>query len=400
MTIRRTPSYYISPIILSTLLLLGGCESAGAGNTSGRETLSESATETGSENLSEGISEEYGESVFETAGGWNEMTEEEETEAPRPVNGSPVIADHIMNDEINAEGEDTSEAEGRSLIPKVFGWEYLSPILLPWNAPSEEQPAGFGHSIALLSYSLDQMLETFDGTWSVCVRDLQTGEQLLINDVAMPSASEMKLFILGCVYEDIRTGALERTGELVEWMYNMIRVSSNESANRILQTMGNGDYAAGIEHVNAYIRAAGYSENTHAYNPFNDPSIVVNPEQTNQTSAADVAELLERIYRRQFATHTACNEAEQLMTEQEIRFKIPSVIPDNCIVANKTGETDTIENDAALVFTHSGDYIITVFSTEWADKKTAQERIKAISAEVYAWHDDPEYALRLFPWLK
>lgn len=276
-------------------------------------------------------------------------------------------------------------------IPGVFhlipGYFLAQELSLP--APDK--------NLAALEYRLDRLLSSYDGLWSACVKDLSTGETCVINDVPMPSASIMKLFILGCVDDEIRFGRLERTPEITARIANMIEASSNQDANQLLLTLGGGDYAAGIDRLNQYIQNSGYSSATVAYNPFQDTAHILDGQHMNQTSAADCASLLERIYHRTFGTRTACEEAEELLLAQDTRYKLPSALPDMAMVGNKTGETDEIENDAAVVYTTQGDYILTVFSTRWTDKAGAQDHFQDISALVWSYFTDPEFTGQTFP---
>ena len=406
----RVPFKYICLPVLACMLLLSACRGGSrSANTKDEtketltgEAVSEEAVSEGAlsgEAVSEGALSE--EPVSEGALSEEAVSEGALTEgsvAEDPLPGPALPQETAPSAMLETTGSEpfsrSSQADPADEPTPAFAqpWLYLLPdhgLLQQMDIPL---PA---HTLALLHYALTRQLAAYDGEWSVSVRDLSTGERFVINDGPMPSASELKLFIMGCVYEDIRIGNLERTGELVDQLTAMICSSSNECANRILEKLGAGDLATGIEHLNGYIRQAGFSDNTRAYNPFNDEAHRLDDKHNNQTSADDCAELLERIYRRYLGTRAACSEAEQLLLSQETRFKIPSMIPDTCQVANKTGETDEVENDVALVYTPAGDYILSVLSTGWADKKTAQTRIKAISAEVYAYFSDPDYAERV-----
>ena len=273
------------------------------------------------------------------------------------------------------------------LIP---GWAMTAQV----NLPRPER------RLSVLTARLTHLLDGYDGTWSATVRDLSSGEKLLINDGPMPSASDIKLFILGSLYEDFRTGRITRTAELVERMKNMISASSNTDANEILRILGQGDYAAGIAHVNDYIRRSGYSKDTIAYNPFQEESLILDKKHSNQTTANDTAEILERIYRRTFAPRNACAEVEQMLLNGTTRYKLPSALPEGISAGNKTGETDEVENDAMVVYTSKGDYILAVFSTGWKDKSAAQHRFKEISAEVYRYFSDEAYVDGIYPYLE
>jgi len=297
-----------------------------------------------------------------------------------------------------AAGEtDVKDAKTVEAVQEIYtpGAWYLIPGRKLTYAFVLERPA---HTLNLLAFRLNRFFGSYEGTWSAAVRDLSTDEKLVVNDVPMPSASIMKLFILGSLYEDIRLGRVERTEELVQRMKGMISASSNTDANEIIRILGEGDHAAGVAHVNDYIRRSGYSDDTRIYNPFQEESLILDAEHTNQTTADDTAELLERIYRRTFGNRRVCSEVEQMMLESTTRYKLPSALPDSVSAGNKTGETDEIENDAMVVYGPVHDYILTVFSTDWSDKQLAQKRFREISAEVFSYFADEDYAGKFFPY--
>lgn len=246
-------------------------------------------------------------------------------------------------------------------------------------------------SIEQLERQVISLTESYSGQWSVYVKNLTTSDAFTVNDVPMKSASVMKLFVMGTVYEAISDGELERTQEVVDLLTTMICDSSNEATNQLLAIMGDGSYAAGIEKVNDYIAGHGYSAMTHEYNGFNDPATINDPDHSNQISAADCGLLLERIYRRTFGSRQVCNEVEELMLNQNTRYKIPGGLPDEVLVGNKTGEMSTVENDVAIVYADRCDYILCVLSGDWDSGDTAISHIQEISALVYEFFEDPAY---------
>lgn len=246
-------------------------------------------------------------------------------------------------------------------------------------------------SIEQLERQVISLTESYSGQWSVYVKNLTTGDTFTVNDVPMKSASVMKLFVMGTLYEAIADGELERTQEVTDLLTTMICDSSNEATNRLLAMMGDGSYAAGIEKVNDYIVSHGYSAMTHEYNGFNDPATINDPDHSNQISAADCGLLLERIYRRTFGSRQICNEVEELMLNQNTRYKIPGGLPEDALVGNKTGEMSTVENDVAIVYADRSDYILCVLSQDWDSGDTAISHIQEISALVYEFFQDPAY---------
>lgn len=77
-----------------------------------------------------------------------------------------------------------------------------------------------------------------------------------------------------------------------------------------------------------------------------------------------------------------------LLKQQQRRSKIPAGVPTGVTVANKTGELLTVENDAAIVFTKSGDYILTVMSEGLPDTAAERQLIVDISGKVYSFFAD------------
>ena len=71
------------------------------------------------------------------------------------------------------------------------------------------------------------------------------------------------------------------------------------------------------------------------------------------------------------------------MKEQERRGKIPAGLPEGAMCANKTGELEDAEHDAAIVSTDKGDYAICVMSSGLNDTAAARGEIVEISGLVY-----------------
>jgi beta-lactamase class A len=237
--------------------------------------------------------------------------------------------------------------------------------------------------LSMLQPILEQVLAGYDGDWSVYVKNLNTDESFIINDRPMKSASVMKLFIMGTVYRAFEDGDLERTEEVMALMNNMISVSDNESSNQLLYMLGRGSYQAGIDKVNAFIQEYGFSDMTMEYNGFENAATVMDSSHFNQVSAKDCGKLLEDVYRRVWVSRAASNEIEQMMLNQHTRYKIPRGLPDGVLCGNKTGEMDTTENDAAIIYSENCDYILVVLSSDWSSKDTAITRIATLSGIVY-----------------
>lgn len=69
--------------------------------------------------------------------------------------------------------------------------------------------------------------------------------------------------------------------------------------------------------------------------------------------------------------------------KQENVNKIPQGVPEDIQTANKTGETEEVQHDAAIVFGEKTDYILCVMSTGIEESGTAIQTIQEISSVVY-----------------
>ncbi len=329
--------------------------------------LTEEASEDLTEDLSEGLTEDGTESLLES------VTEEETETEPAPVlhelKHEVPYPDHVRT------LEDHYRVRGL-VIPAAQRTPYM------------------------LQISLERMIEQYEGNWSIYIRNLNRegpGSAISINVQPVKSASIMKLFIMGAAYDAMSNQRLARTDEVISRITGMIRASSNTDANRLLEILGGGSIREGIREVNAYISRLGCSELTHQYNGFDNTDYVFDAEHNNTVYPPDCALFLEKIYRRQLGSRKICNEIENMMIEQETRYKIPAgvaKVSDGVSIGNKTGEMDQVENDVAIVYSPACDYILCVFSNSWSDKETALKQIQSISEEVYRFYNDSRWLAR------
>ena len=165
----------------------------------------------------------------------------------------------------------------------------------------------------------------------------------------------------------------------------MITVSDNSATNELVRYLNKDhDHKKGMKKVNAFIKAQGF-EYTHEYNGLEDTSLWYDTDTKNTTSAKDCGRLLERIYRGEFVSHLASRQMEELLLNQQVTYKIPSTIPSESRVANKTGETSDCENDVAIVYTPKGDYILCIMSCEVSSKNSAVDSLQEMSSLIYSY---------------
>ena len=276
------------------------------------------------------------------------------------------------------------------LVQKIFAQGSTSAALhfTPSAFTGQTQVPEQSQSMDSLKTQLTGMVGSYSGVWSIYICDLATGEDFVIYDKPMKSASVMKLFVMGAVYEAIESGRLTRTAEVTELLTNMICYSGNDATNELLAKLGGGSYREGIRYVNEFIASNNYGLRNHEYNGFQDSRTYFDTEHNNLVTAKACGLLLQRVYHRTFGPWSVCTEIENMMLAQDTRYKIPAGVErcaDGVRIGNKTGELDSAENDVAVVYSPGGDYIICVFSADWNNKNEALDHIQDISETVYLY---------------
>ena len=240
-----------------------------------------------------------------------------------------------------------------------------------------------------LKKDLNEMIDTYEGSWSIYVKDLKSGISLTINDQPQDSASLIKLYIAGAVLEKIQHQELEETETIDLLLSDMISLSDNEAANELVRYLSDShEHQDGMEKVNEFIEEHDFTD-TWQYNGLEDSNLWYGDE-VNITSVKDCGRFLEEVYDGDMVSHLASRQLEGYLLDQEITLKIPAGIPSEIKTANKTGEKDNTQNDASIVYTPYRDYIICVMATNLTDEDTAVENIRAVSAKVYGFFQEAD----------
>lgn len=104
----------------------------------------------------------------------------------------------------------------------------------------------------------------------------------------------------------------------------------------------------------------------------------------NQTSARDLAVLLEAIASGRAASAESCREMIDILARQEFNDEIPAGLPPRTRVAHKTGWITGVNHDAALVFPPGQrPYVLVVLTKGISERPVAQRLIADISRLVW-----------------
>lgn len=258
---------------------------------------------------------------------------------------------------------------------KNVGW-YTEPLIPMYNAAGEEsyilssdtakyESDGWTYEpptregLEPLHGDIKDYLSSRSGDWGVFVKSMKSNEYLSINEKPYSSASLIKLFTMAAVYEKAAEGtlSLEDNQEQLELM---VCESSNVACNYLTRKLGDGNTVAGFEFENHFTSVIGGENTQHKSELLDETTGHVIFTGRNLTSPKDCGTVLEQIYRGKLIDQESSSRMLDLLKRQQRTWKIPDSLPEGTVTANKTGENDKVEGDAAIVYSPACDYVICV----------------------------------------
>lgn len=214
-----------------------------------------------------------------------------------------------------------------------------------------------------LKATLEEMLSGYYGTWSIYVKDIENKEYLTINNTQMFSASLIKLYCAAAAFDLMDKGEMEETERINSLMTQMISISDNDAFNLMVAACsGTNSQVAGRPIIQAYIDAEGYRDTTLTSMLLPTRYRAPSSSGRNYTTVEDCGLLLEKIYKGKCVNPEVSRKFLDLLFNQTHINKIPAGLPEGTRCANKTGDTDEFQHDAAIVYSPGGDYIIAIMS--------------------------------------
>lgn len=267
-------------------------------------------------------------------------------------------------------------------------------ILTPLASPIEKSIETYKNITRSreLEKIVKEVVANENGTYAIVIKNLKTGEEYDLNETRkFDSASLYKLWTMGTVYQQIEDGKLtldkpismsieelnrifdlgedaeEKEGTLDttvrEALERMITISHNYSALLLTYTV-----------KNASVKKFLLDNHLTASNTGSPP----------RTTAKDIADYYELLYKGELVTETASKEMLEVLKRQQLNDRIPKYLPDGTVVAHKTGELGAVKHDAGIVFSPKGDYIIVLMSETSSQAKAAKVEAK-ISQKVWEY---------------
>lgn len=219
------------------------------------------------------------------------------------------------------------------------------------DSKSEQKPSS---DLTALKDAMNAKIADYGGEWSVYLKNMDTGEYFSINDKDVYPASMIKLFAMGACYQQIEDGKINEN-DWYSTIHSMAALSNNNSFNKMIWTIGK-DYLTKWCRDNGYTRTAQY----HGLFPSDNGEGLQTSDKKNVTCASDVGHMLEDIYNGKCVSKQASEKMLKILTEQYWRNKIPMGIPYGPIIANKSGDTDDVSHDGAIVYSDGADYVLVI----------------------------------------
>lgn len=238
-----------------------------------------------------------------------------------------------------------------------------------------------------LDHQLQTKLSPFASKWDIWVEDLNSGEHVhcthnVPEDHEMISASLIKLFIMGAVYEKIEQGIIAEESVWSQ-LYQMITISDNDAANELTLLLGSGDAAAGREAVTAWAKSIGCDHVRH-----NRLMLEENGLQ-NYVSAQDCATILGMIYHGACVSEYSSSRMLEMLKDQYYNTYLPAGVPESTPVAHKTGDLIGLcVGDVGIVLDSKNPYLICVICNDPISYSGAGIEIGRISKIVYDFLGD------------
>ena len=235
---------------------------------------------------------------------------------------------------------------------------------------------------AAVQRALDSFVAAQGGTWDIFYESLETGDGASARsghekEPRSVSASVIKLFVMGAVYDAVERGDL-RHDDVYGSLTSMITISDNDACNRLVRLLGGGDEKKGIAAVNAFAADLGCKDTQM------NRLMLQNNGTENYVTARDCALMLRLIDQGACVSPEASEEMLALLKAQTVNDRLPAALPQGVTVAHKTGNLSNLScGDVGIVFTDKGDYILCVLSNYSQNDAETTAAIAALSRTVY-----------------
>jgi len=261
-------------------------------------------------------------------------------------------------------------------------------------------PATREEKLLALEEAVRQKVKVFRGEIGLVIRDLDTGWTYQVNpDTLFPAASMVKVPIMAACLKAAEEGRLSLRDDLtlkrsdkvtgsgvlrrkatgsvytIEQLVELMVIQSdNTAANMLIDLLG-------FDYLNRTFREMGLERTNLSRKMMDFRSRDMGVE--NYTSAREMADILERIFRKGCVCSSVSERSLEFLKSQKVNDRIPRLLPKDTVVAHKTGLERQVCHDAGIVFTDNGNFLISAFTKTTSGPRTAKRFISSVSSLAY-----------------
>jgi beta-lactamase class A len=251
-----------------------------------------------------------------------------------------------------------------------------------------------------LRQKIENVLAGYTGRWGIVIHNHSNGQKLEINPhMVFPSASMIKIPIMYEIMRQAAAGQINlaktlivsnefRTGgagilkelrpeigmTIRELVTLMIILSDNIATNMLIQLLS-------MDAINKTMKDLGLQSTVLRRLMMDFEAAAAGKE--NDTSPADLALIFTAIYDHIGVPPDYGALMLDILKRQQVKDKLPFYLPEETIIAHKTGTLPGVEHDGGILFLPGGPYIICILTADLTANVQGLQLVADLGKAIY-----------------
>ena len=256
----------------------------------------------------------------------------------------------------------------------------------------------------MLEQIIKESLSQVDLEYAIYVKGLSTGECFSMNkDIRASSASIIKLFIMGAVFQSVQEGRFtlherisvkaedripysiiallepEHSYSIQDLITLMIIQSDNTATNVLISLLG-------MEYIQGFINAQGMKNTVIARKMLDFTA--KEEGRDNITTVEDVSTYLISLYEKKVVNSSFSEQMLYILSKQLDDSIMKRELSEEVHISHKTGGLPNLKHDAGIVYTEEENYIFVMFTWNGKDDACGKRIIGKVSKLVFDYFTD------------